>query len=188
MRFGDAVEGAIQPGLEVGGDGADQRQPRVHASPVAEHGERLMMEAAAGKSFELAPIVGGNVGSKGDTLFGEAVHLGGRLVGQLPQSDPPCEGALDDLTRLRIPKFLLPDFHRDDHGRFVRFPSAPSLVLATDESNVHFDGPLCADGVLVGTHHGSPEFVQHLKGRLVARDPQLLLQLQRRDSRSLRRD
>lgn len=117
------------------------------------------MEAAAGKAFEFATIVGGNVGAGGDTVFGEAVHLGGRFVGQRPQSDPSCEGALDDLARLRFAKFLLPDLHCDDHGRLIRFPRAPSLVLATDEGNVHFDGPLCPDGILVGTHHGSPELV-----------------------------
>ena len=188
MRFGDAVEGAVQPGLEVGGDGADQRQPRIHAGPVAEHGKGVMMEAAAGKAFEFAAIVGGNVGSGSDIVFGEPVHLGSGFVGQLPQSDPTCEGALDELARLRIAKFFLPDFDCKDHRRFVRLPRASALVFATDEDNVHFDGPLCPDGVLVGTYHGSAELVQDLEGRLVPRDSQLLLQLQRRDARSLRRD
>ena len=50
MGFGDAVEGAVQPGLEVGGDGADQRQPRIHAGAVAEHGKRLVMVAAEGQA------------------------------------------------------------------------------------------------------------------------------------------
>lgn len=188
MGFGDAVEGAVEPGLEVGCDGADQRQPCIHAGAVAEHGKRLVMVAAARKAFELAAIVGGNVGSGGDTVLGEAVDLGGGLVGQHPHAEPPRHGAFDDLARLRVPKFLLPNFYGEDHRRFVCLPAPPSLVLATDEGNVHLDRPLCPDGVLIGTHHGSSELVQHHKCRLVPRDSQLLLQLQRRDSGRLRRD
>lgn len=42
VLLADAVEGSVEPGLEIGGDGTSQGQPSIHAGAVAPHRERLM--------------------------------------------------------------------------------------------------------------------------------------------------
>lgn len=181
MGLGHTVEDAVEPGFEVGGDGADHRQPGVHAALDVKHRERSVVIALGPQVLELTSVVGEDAGTGSDAVFGETIDGGGRFVGELPHPDSTRQGALFDPAGLRVADFPLTNFDSDDDRHLSRLTWTASLVLASDESDVHLDGPLSADGVSVRTDHGRSELVQELKRRLVARDPELALQLQRRD-------
>lgn len=130
VLLADAVEGPIEPSLEVGGDGADQRQPRVHAGPVAEHGQRLVTVAAGCQALELAAVVGPDNGTGCNALFGKLLDSGGGLVGNLSKSDASCQRAFDDLARLRVALLRAWDLDGNNHRHLMGSTRAAALVLA----------------------------------------------------------
>ena len=77
------------------------------------------------------------------------------------------------------------DLNGTHHIRHVVNALAFTPGLATNQCLVHLYGPLRSDAVLVRANHAHTQFVQHLERCLVATEPKLALQLQRRHTRRL---
>ena len=80
---------------------------------------------------------------------------------------------------------FLADLNGTDHVRHVVNALAFTPGLATNQCLVHLYGPLRSNTVLIRANHAHAQFVQHLERGLIATEPKLALQLQRRHARRL---
>lgn len=95
-----------------------------------------------------------------DAVAGKTIDGGSGSVRQEPQADPASDGAFDELTGLVIPQLFATDFDGDNDGNLGSVPAASAFIAATDECDVHLDGPIGTDGVAVGAHHRRPQLVE----------------------------
>lgn len=167
----DATVGALQPGPEVADDPMDPREDLVRL--FAEQSMRawaagLVVQAELAESLVTLPV--GVDGRPGGGAFGHEVaeRVGGGVVDEL-HADPP--GA-------RAAGF---DGH-DQQGLdpMLATTSEPSFVSA-DEALVDLD--LAGERLPLGIWHRAPQLVKRRPRRFVALQPELALQLERRDPR-----
>src|SRR5271157_971441 len=175
----DAMVDAKKPRLEVGEAEVNQREVVLcHLSGTA-LSDREMVEASLGEAGVALPVVGHDHGA----LFHRVVHEGAEALGAPVWNDRHAEPAsvatattgsgLAYLVR-RLPSTYLDRPNHDD-------PMVDALALASGLAThvrlVQLHGELPADAVTVRADHPGAELVEDLKGRLVAGEPELPLEL-----------
>jgi len=171
------------PGLQVAEDEMDHGQVRLCLVRVAIERQRLMAASYLGKSLVADPPIGSDGSAQRDVLFDKIRERFGTPIWHDTQPQASCVDAT--LVRLAV---MLTQSNLDgtDHGSFmVRAPTL-SARLAANIAFIDFDRVLAADGVAFVSHHASAELVEDLKGRLIAGERELALELDGGLTRSLR--
>lgn len=178
MLRADAVMSAAEPGLQVRKDEMDDGQKIFDDLGIAAFGDGVMVVAALPQARVAAPIVRNRERSRLNGALDKSAKLLGAPVGR--DSEPDTPGVAPVLSRvLRGPRFTMPHFDGAGDQDFVMDASTLATRPSADPCLVHFDmlaGPT-TDPVLVGPHHGRAELVENAKGGLVAREPELALEL-----------
>jgi hypothetical protein len=178
MLRADAVMSAAEPGLQVRKDEMDDGQKIFDDLWIAAFGDGVMVVAALPQARVAAPIVRNRERSRLNGALDKSAKLLGAPVGR--DSEPDTAGVAPLLSRvLRGPRFTMPHFDGAGDEDFVMDASTLATRPSADPCLVHFDmlaGPT-TDPVLVGPHHGRAELVENAKGGLVAREPELALEL-----------
>ena len=188
----DAVMHAEQPGLEVRKDEVNQRQPFLGHVWVAVLRDRLVFEVVILEAAVPDPIVRDDVGARSDGHPGEAHKVRGLAVGNDGEAQPSRvapTATRDGLALLTEDVLLgtrpltLPDLYGADDERLVVDPLALAARPAAHPGLIQLDRVDASDHVDVSAHHAGAELVEDLKGRLVAVESELALELDGRHAR-----
>src|SRR5712691_3383748 len=168
----NAVVSASEPGLEIAEGLMDTREddqgalrvtaPRLWAVPVAHADQRRVA----------LPAIGEDDRPGLDVPLHEATQGGGRRVAHDLQPDPPRAAAAD-----------LDGAH--DQRALAELATTSKSFLVTDKGLIDFN--FVPQRLSLGPAHGPAQLMEHRPGRFVAPDPQLTLQLKRREARRMSR-
>ena len=171
-----------QPRLQIGEDEMDHRQRLLGLLGVTAEHDRRVLVADALQVVVPSPAVGDDAAVGLDAIGDERLQRSLATIIECPQAQPP---SVDGTTAAR--GLFAANLDGTDDIGLVMHAASFAPRLAADERLVQFDRPLGADAVLVRAYHPSAQLVQHLECRLVAAQPKLPLELQRRQARRLRR-
>lgn len=174
---------SLYPCLQVAEDEVDHRQVRLRLFWVAIERQRLVAVSSLGKSTVACPPVATDDSARCDVLFDKAGERFGVPVGYDTQSQATCiDAALMCLAVI----LTRPNFDGTDHGSLMVCTPAFPAGLAANVALVYFHRMLATDSVAFWTYHTGAELVEDLKGRLVASERELALELNGRLAGGLR--
>jgi hypothetical protein len=169
---------AGEPSLQVREDEMNDGQKVCGNFWIAALGDGVVIVAALPQAGVAAPIIRNREHSLCYGVLDKPAKRLGAPVGR--DSEPNTPSIAPVLSRvLRGPRFTMPHFDGAGDEDFVMDASTLATRPSADPCLVHFDmlaGPT-TDPVLVGPHHGRAELVENAKGGLVAREPELALEL-----------
>ena len=168
---------AAQPGLEIGEHEMDDGQKGFRDFHVAALRDGGMKVSAFTERRIAALVVGNNGGAGCRGAFDEADQRLGASVWH--QSKPDTTGVPPGLATGAL---ALPDFDGAGHERHVVDASSFAARAAANPSFVGFDDlfRFAPDPVLVGAHPAGAQLVEYLECGFVARQPELVLELEGR--------
>ena len=186
MLLTDAMVSAHQPGLEIGECDMDRRKVGVSFGAIAIERYRLMGVAQARQISVPAPSVRAHHRFHHDVLLHEPRQRRAFPVSHDTQPQSASVVRVSVLSPGRVHRPLA-DLDCPCHQGFVVDSASFAAGATADQSLVNLDWPLGSNGVAVGADHAGAQFVQDLKGGLIARQPKLTLELHGRHPRRLRR-
>ena len=172
---------ATQPGFEIGEHEVDDGQEGFGDLHIAAFWDGGMEIVAFGKAGVAAPVVGDKGGAWRHGAFDEAAQRFGTSIRH--QGEPNTAGVPPGLPLVEAASALaLMDFDGTCHEDHV--VNATPLAART-AAHVGFIGlddffGLTANSVLIWSHHADAQLVKNLEGSLVARQPELPLELNSR--------
>jgi hypothetical protein len=181
--FNAAMMRSFDPGFQIAENEVDHGQMRFCLVWIAIERQCLMAVPQLGKPFVSCPSIGANDGSRRNVFFCEARKHFGALIWH--NAKPQTTGI--DATRARLAVILTrPNFDGTDHGSLMMRAASFPARLAADKAFVYFYRVIASDGVPLGANHACAEFVENLKGRLIAAKCELALELNGRLAGGLR--
>jgi hypothetical protein len=150
---------------------------------VAAKCQRLMAVSHLGKAGVSSPAIGAQDRTERDVVFDKA----GKSVGAPIRHDAKSQAPRIDTASVLLAVILTrPDLDSTHNYGLVMRAATFAARLAADHAFIDFDRMLAADGVAFWANHASAELVEDLKGRLVATERKLALELDGGLSRNLR--
>jgi hypothetical protein len=174
---------SLDPSFQVAENKVDHGQVCFCLVRVAAENQCLMPVSHLRKSLIPDPSIGANDGVRCNVIFNEArKHFGAPIW---HDAKPQTTGI--DAARARLAVILTrPNFDGADYGSLVMCAASFSARLTADIAFVYFYRVIASDGVTLGANHARAEFVENLKGRLVAAKRELALELNGRLAGCLR--
>lgn len=194
MLRAHAVVDAIQPRLQVAENQVDEREVFLCDLRIAVFHSGDVVEVI-GELGVAHPAIGHDRGLRVDIGSDEALEMLGGARRDYAQAQPASvqTAALGDRLGLAV-QFVgdwraAPGLDGADHERLVVDTTALAALLTAHPRLVHLDVlALRADGRALLINHACPQLVEDLEGRLVARQPELALELDRRHAGGVRGD
>jgi hypothetical protein len=162
------------PNFQVAENEMDHRQMRLGLVGVAAERKRLMAVSHLGKAGVASPAIGAEDGAARNVVFDEAGKRGCTAVWY---NTKPQSSRIDAASVLLAVILTRPNLYSADHDRFVMGSAPFSSRLASDHAFINFDRMLTANGITLGANHAGAELMEYLKGRLVATESKLPLEL-----------
>ena len=198
MLGADAMMCSEQPSVEVAEDDVDHGQVLVRLGVVAAYGDGVMSEAEPTEPLVADPPVRSHQRPPQHVCRDEGLQRFLLSVRDLLEPQPTRYEAATVATpmaglpgrRVRIGAgcgLVRANFDGADHKHLVRHTSPLPLRRTAHERLVHLRRPLSPDGVALRANHRRPKLVEHLERRLVAVDPEQLLELDRAHPGRVRR-
>jgi hypothetical protein len=182
LWFNAAMMRSLDPGLQIAENEVDHRQMCLCLVRVPIESQCLMAISHLGKSWITNPSVGADDGIWRNVLFDEVGKHFGAPIGHNAKPQAPSV----DIPRAHLAIILArTDFDGADHSGLVMRAAPFSTRLAPNIAFVYFYRIVASDGVPLGTNHANAEFVENLKGRLIAAESKLALELDGRLARGL---
>jgi hypothetical protein len=183
LWFDTAMMRSLDPGFQIAENEVDHRQMRFRLVWIAAEHQRLMAVPHLGKSLVPDPSICANGGARRNIIFSEVRKRFGASIWH--DAKPQASGI--DTARARLGIILTrSNFDGADYGRFVMRAASLSARLTADVAFVYFYRMIASDGVTLGANHACAEFVENLKGRLIAAKRELALELKGRLAGCLR--
>ena len=179
----DAVMDAAQPSLEIGEHEVNDRQEglgNLHVAPLRDSGMAIITLAQLRVT---TPVVGDDGGAGCNSTLDESAQRLGAAIRRNGKANTPCV-ALGSAFVTAPLLLALADFDRAGHENHAVYASPLAAGTPTDIGFVGLDVflGLAPDPILVRAHHAGAQLVENLKGRFVARQPELPLELDGRHS------
>jgi hypothetical protein len=173
----------LDPSFQIAENEMDHGQVRLSFVGVAAERQRLMDVSHLGKAGVASPAIGAEDGAARNIVFDKS----GKRIGAAVRHDTkPQSSCIDAALVLLAVIRARPNLDSADHDRLVMSSATLAACLAADQAFINFDRMLAANGVTLRANHTGAEFVEYLKGRLVAAETKLALKLDRRLSGRLR--
>ena len=178
MLRADAMMDSAQPSLEVRKYEMNDGHVLFGDLRIAPFHDGHVVIAVFGKPGVAAPIICDDSGTWCHDVFDEAAERIGAPVWHHHKPNPPCVATVAAVIE-RTAAFAVPHFNGSGHDRLmVHAPAFPACSTAhigfVDLDVLTWLSP---DSILIRAHHADTQFVKNLKGRLVARQPELALEL-----------
>jgi hypothetical protein len=169
-----AMVRSLDPGFEVAKNEMDHGQVRLSFVGVAAERQRLMAVSNLGKAGVASPAVGAQDGSARNVVFDKA----GKRIGAAVGHDTKAQSSRIDAALVLLTVICArPNLYGADHDRLVMSAATFAACLAADHAFINFDRMFAANGIALGANHTSAKLVEYLKGRLVATESKLPLEL-----------
>jgi hypothetical protein len=165
---------SLDPSFQVTENKVDHGQVRLSFVGVAAERQRLMAVSNLGKAWVASPAIGAQDGAARNVVFDKAGKPIGAAVGH---DTKPQSSRIDAALVLLAIVCARPNLYGTDHDGLMMRSATFTARLAADHAFVDLDGILTANGVAFGANHASSELVEYLKGRLVATESKLPLEL-----------
>jgi hypothetical protein len=164
----------LDPSFQIAENEVDHGQVRLSFVWVTSERQSLMVVSHLWKAGVACPAIGAQRGAARNVVFDKAGERVGAAVGHDTKPQPSrIDAASVLLTVIRA----RPNLDRPDDKSLVMNAATFSACLAADHAFINFDRMLAANGVAFGANHASAELVEYLKGRLVATESKLALEL-----------
>lgn len=176
----DPVMSTAEPGFKVREHQMDNRQVFFGNLWVAALGDGQMLESALFEFAVAAPIIRNNRHPLIYRVFHEAAQ---RFCATIRHHGKPDATGVASVPALVQRRFNLPLFNLDRarNQHLVMNPAPFAACPAANPSLIRFNMlTFNTNQILIGAHHARPQLVQYLKGRFIARQPELPLELHRR--------
>src|ERR1019366_226716 len=182
LWFNTAMMRSFDPSFQVAENEVYHGQMRFCLVRVATENQRLMDVPQLGKPFVCCPSIGANGGSRRNVFFCEAhKHFGAPIW-----HDAKPQSSSVHTARARLTVILTRhNFDGTDYGSLVVRAASFPARFAADIAFVYFYRMIAPDGVTLLANHACAEFVKNLKGRLIAAERELALELNSRLAGSL---
>ena len=183
----DAMMGSEQPRLQIREGNVNHRQMSFRPFGIAVENHWFVCVSHRRQVIVPAPAIGAH-----NRLVCDVVsHKSRKRLGLSVGNDAQSQSARVTLPFWKFTVFLsrlLANFDSTNYCRHMVNPTPLALCSPSNKSLVNFDRVLRSDGVALWSDHAGAKFMQELKGRLIARQPQLSLKLKCRLAGSLCRD
>jgi hypothetical protein len=174
LWFNTTMMRSFDPGFQVAENEVDHWQMRFCLVWIATENQRLMAVPNLGKSLIPDPSIGANEGVRCNVIFNEASnHFGAPICHDAKPQPPGIDAARAHLAVI----LTRPNFDGANYGSLVMRAPSLSARLTADKAFIYFNRVIASDGVALGTNHARAEFVENLKGRLIAAECKLALEL-----------
>jgi len=189
MLLADAMMGAVDPGLQVGKDEMDDRQKDLGHLGIAALGNGEVSVAALPETGVATPVVGDDARARCNRAFDETAEFIFTAVGDNAEPDTPRVTAGLALIEPGA-RLALADLDCAGNQHFVGDAPAFAARPTPDIGFIDLDvlARLVTNPVLIRTDHAGAQFVQDLERGLMARKPDLTLELGGRHARRLAGD
>lgn len=172
--FDTAMMCSLDPCLQIAEDEVDHRQVRFRLVEIASERQRFMAISHLGNPIVTVPSIGADGGTWCNIIFDKACERFGAPIWHDAKPQTPCI----DPTFMRLTVILTrPNLDGANYDRFMMRATAFSTRLAANKAFINFDQMLAANGVTFWANHAGAELVEYLKGRLIASDGKLTLEL-----------
>jgi hypothetical protein len=169
-----AMMRAFDPCFQVAENEMDHRQVRLSFVGVSAERQCLMAVSHLGKAGVASPAICAYRGTKRHVFFDKA----GKRIGAAVRHDTkPQSSRIDAVPVLLTVILTRPNLYSTNHDRLVMCAATFASRLAADQAFINFDRMLAANGVALGANHTGAELMEYLKGRLVATESKLPLEL-----------
>src|ERR1019366_5276335 len=183
LWFNAPMMRSLDPGFQIAENEVDHRQMRFCLVWIATENQRLMAVPHLGKSLIPGPSIGANDGARRNVFFCEVRKHFGAPIGH--DAKPQASGIHTARAHLAI-ILTPPNFDGTDYGSLVMRAASFSARFAANVAFVYFYRVIVSDVVPLGANHACAEFVENLKGRLIAAECKLALELNGRLAGCLR--
>jgi hypothetical protein len=174
LWFNATMMRSLDPGFQVAENEVDHRQMRFCLVRIAAENQRLMPISHLRKPLVSRPSIGANDGTRRDVFFCKVRKRFGAPIWH----DAKSQASSIDTARPRLAVILRrPDFDGADYGSFVMRAAPFSARLAANKAFIYFNRMITSNDVTLGANHACAEFVENLKGCLVAAKRELALEL-----------
>lgn len=164
----------LDPGFQVAENEMDHGQMRLSFVRIAAERQRLMAVSHFGKAGVASPAIGTQGGAARNVVFDKA---GKRIGATIRYDAKPQSSRIDAASVLLAIVRTRPNLYGADYDGLVMDSSTFTARLAADHAFVNLDWMLAANGIALWTNHTGTELVEYLKGRLVATESKLPLEL-----------
>jgi hypothetical protein len=174
LWFDATMMRSLDPGFHVAENKMDHWQMCFCLVWITIERQRLMSVSHLGKSLVPDPSIGANDSARRNVFFCEArKHFGASIW---HDAKPQTTGI--NIAHARLAVILTrPNFDGSDYGSFVMRAASFSACFTADVAFIYFYRVIASNGVARGAHHACAEFVENLKGRLIAAKRELALEL-----------
>jgi hypothetical protein len=178
-----AMMSTLKPSFQITENEMDHGQVRLGLVGISAERQRLMVVSQLWKAGVASPAIGTEDGAVRNVLFDKA----GKRIGAAIRHDTKSQS-----SRINAASVLLAivcaraNLYGADHDGLMMRAATFTTRLAADHAFINFDRMLAANGVTLRANHASAELVEYLKGRLVATESKLPLELDRGLSGDLR--
>ena len=172
--FDTAMMRSLDPSFQVAENEMDHGQMRLGFVGVAAEGQSLVVVSHLRKAGISGPAIGAHDRAKRDVVFDKAGELVGAPIRHDAKPQPP---RIDTAPVFLAVILVRPNFDSTDDDGFVVSATPFAARLAADHALIDLDRMLTANGVSFWANHAGAELVEYLKGRLVAGERKLALEL-----------
>lgn len=174
LWFDAAMMRSLDPGFQIAENEVDHRQMCFCLVGIAIERQCLMAVPQFGKPFISRPSVGANDGTGRDVFFGETNKCSGASIWY--DAKPQAPGI--DTAPLSLAIILVrPNFDGADYDSLVVSAAPFSARFTANKAFVYFYRMIASNGITLGANHARAEFMENLKGRLIAAKRKLALEL-----------
>jgi hypothetical protein len=164
----------LDPSFQVAENEMDHGQVRFGFVRVAAERQCLMVVSHLRKAGVASPAIGAQRGAKRDVFFDKA---GKSFSAPVRNDAKPQTSRIDAASALLAVILTGPNLDGTDHDRLVMSAASLSARLTADQAFIDLDGMQAANRIALWANHPGAELVEYLKGRLVATESKLPLEL-----------